>query len=59
MRFPARVAQAAWQRGLIARAMWENVALAPPLCTTRGEVDEMVEILAASFAEAGEAFGAA
>jgi L-2,4-diaminobutyrate transaminase len=56
MQFPARVAQAAWQRGLIVRALWENVALAPPLCTTRAEVDEIVEILAASFAEAAKDF---
>jgi adenosylmethionine-8-amino-7-oxononanoate aminotransferase len=58
MQFPARVAQAAWRRGLIVRAIWENVALAPPLVTTRGDVDEIVEILAASFAEATEAFAA-
>jgi 4-aminobutyrate--pyruvate transaminase len=59
MRFPARVAQLAWQRGLIVRAMWENVALAPPLCTTRAEADEIVEILAASFTEAAGSFGVA
>jgi adenosylmethionine-8-amino-7-oxononanoate aminotransferase len=59
MQFPARVAQAAWRRGLIARALWENVALAPPLVTTRSDVDEIVEILAASFAEATESFAAA
>ena len=56
MQFPARVAQAAWERGLIVRALWENVALAPPLCTTRAEVDEIVAILAASFAEASKQF---
>jgi adenosylmethionine-8-amino-7-oxononanoate aminotransferase len=56
MAFPARVASAAWERGLILRALWENVALAPPLCTTRAEADEIVEILAASMAEASEAF---
>lgn len=55
MQFPARVAQAAWQRGLIVRALWENVALAPPLVTTRSEVDEIVEILVAAFAEASAA----
>jgi adenosylmethionine-8-amino-7-oxononanoate aminotransferase len=58
MQFPARVASAAWERGLIVRALWENVALAPPLCTTRAEADEIVEILAASFAEAARAFAA-
>ena len=56
MQFPARVAQAAWERGLILRALWENVALAPPLCTTRAEVDEIVGILAASFAVASKHF---
>jgi adenosylmethionine-8-amino-7-oxononanoate aminotransferase len=56
MQFPARVAQAAWERGLIVRALWENVALAPPLCTTRAEIDEIVGILAASFSEASKAF---
>ena len=56
MQFPARVASAAWERGLIVRALWENVALAPPLCTTRAEVDEIVEILAASFGEAAKSF---
>jgi adenosylmethionine-8-amino-7-oxononanoate aminotransferase len=58
MQFPARVAQAAWERGLIVRALWENVALAPPLCTTRAEVDEIVDILVRSFAEASRAFAA-
>lgn len=56
MQFPARVAQAAWERGLIVRALWENVALAPPLVATRTDVDEIVGILAASFAEASKAF---
>jgi adenosylmethionine-8-amino-7-oxononanoate aminotransferase len=56
MAFPARVASAAWERGLIVRAMWENVALAPPLCTTRAEVDEIVAVLAASMQEAARAF---
>jgi len=56
MQFPARVAQAAWERGLILRALWENVALAPPLCTTRAEVDEIVGILGASFAVASKNF---
>jgi len=59
MQFPARVASACWDRGLIVRALWENVALAPPLVTTRAEVDEIVEILAAGFAEASKAFAEA
>jgi len=49
MSFPAAVAKAAFERGLICRALWENVALAPPLCTTREEIDEIVTILAESF----------
>ncbi len=56
MGFPARVASEAWQRGLIVRALWENVALAPPLCTTRAEVDEIVETLTASFGAAAKGF---
>jgi adenosylmethionine-8-amino-7-oxononanoate aminotransferase len=56
MQFPARVAQEAWERGLILRALWENVALAPPLCTTRAEVDEIVGILATSFSVAAKSF---
>ncbi|RIK91648.1 MAG: aspartate aminotransferase family protein [Proteobacteria bacterium] len=59
MQFPARVAQAAWERGLIVRALWENVALAPPLVATRADVDEIVDILAKSFAEASKQFAAA
>ena len=52
MSFPAAVASRCWERGLIVRGLWENVALAPPLCTTREEVDEIVGILVAGFAEA-------
>jgi L-2,4-diaminobutyrate transaminase len=58
MAFPAKVASAAWERGLILRAMWENVALAPPLCTTRAEVDEIVGIVTTCFGEAAKAFPA-
>ena len=52
MRFPAAVASRAWQKGLIVRALWECVALAPPLCTTRSEVDEIVGILSEAMREA-------
>ena len=45
MSYPAAVAKACWERGLIVRALWENVGLAPPLCTTRTEVDEIVAIV--------------
>ncbi len=57
MAFPAAVSHAAWERGLIARALWDCLGLAPPLCTTRAEVDEIVGILADSFTEAEKSFG--
>jgi 4-aminobutyrate--pyruvate transaminase len=56
MSFTAAVASRCWERGLITRALWENVGLAPPLCTTRSEVDEIVGILAEAFREATERF---
>ena len=55
MAFPAAVAKRCWERGLIVRALWENVALAPPLCTTTAEAREIVEILQQSFEEAADA----
>jgi putrescine aminotransferase len=58
MQFPAAVAQQCWDDGLIARALWECVAVAPPLCTTAGEADEIVRILAASVERVAEGFGA-
>jgi adenosylmethionine-8-amino-7-oxononanoate aminotransferase len=54
MAFPAAVSHGTWDRGLIVRALWENVALAPPLCTTRAEADEIVEILVEAMNEAAE-----
>ena len=45
MAFPSAVANAAWDRGLIVRAMWECTGVAPPLCTTLAEADEIVDIL--------------
>ena len=42
---PHRIVTAAFQRGLIARAMFQCVALAPPLCSTTADVDRMVGIL--------------
>jgi L-2,4-diaminobutyrate transaminase len=56
MAYPAAVATRCWDRGLIARALWENVALAPPLCTTRSEVDEIVSILSEVMREVAEDF---
>jgi L-2,4-diaminobutyrate transaminase len=42
MGFPVTLAKACLERGLIVRALWEAAALAPPLCLTRAEVDEIV-----------------
>jgi L-2,4-diaminobutyrate transaminase len=52
MAFPAAIAAHALEKGLIVRALWECTAVAPPLCTTREEIDEIVGILAASVEEA-------
>jgi adenosylmethionine-8-amino-7-oxononanoate aminotransferase len=51
MRFSAAVASRCWDAGLIVRAMWENVALAPPLCTTAAEADRIAAIVGASLRE--------
>ena len=48
MEFTGRISAEARERGLIARAGGENILLAPPLCTTREEIDEIIGILAAS-----------
>jgi L-2,4-diaminobutyrate transaminase len=44
---PHRIVAAAFQRGLIARALFQCVALAPPLISTKADVDRMVGILEA------------
>jgi putrescine aminotransferase len=44
----ALVARLAFERGLICRAIGDTIALAPPLCITRRQVDDVVEILAAA-----------
>ena len=51
MHYTRAIAQALYERGLIARALWDNIALSPPLCTTRDEVDEIVSTLVAGFAD--------
>jgi adenosylmethionine-8-amino-7-oxononanoate aminotransferase len=56
MAFTSAVTRQAWERGLIARALWESVGLAPPLCTTIADVDEIVGILAESMEAASKAF---
>ena len=48
MEFTGKISAHARERGLIARAGGESIMLAPPLCTTREEVDEIVSILSAS-----------
>jgi putrescine---pyruvate transaminase len=38
------VAQRAFERGLMCRAILDTVAFAPPLCITKGQVDDVVRI---------------
>jgi adenosylmethionine-8-amino-7-oxononanoate aminotransferase len=47
---PARVAREAYQRGLMVRISGPNLILSPPLIITEQEVDELADILEASFA---------
>lgn len=51
MSFPAAVSQRCYEKGLIARALWENVALAPPLCTSQEEADAIANIVIESIEE--------
>lgn len=48
---PARVARAAYRRGAMVRISGPNMILSPPLVISREEVDHLVDILEASFAE--------
>jgi 4-aminobutyrate--pyruvate transaminase len=41
----ALLTQLAFERGLICRAIADTVALAPPLCITRSQVHDLVQIL--------------
>jgi adenosylmethionine-8-amino-7-oxononanoate aminotransferase len=50
------IANACFERGLIARALFQSVALCPPLCATTGDVDRMLDILAPVWAEAETRF---
>ncbi len=54
MAFPAAVSRHAQERGLIVRALWECTTIAPPLCVTPEEVDEIVGILEESVRAATE-----
>jgi adenosylmethionine-8-amino-7-oxononanoate aminotransferase len=46
------IAHEAFDRGLIARALFQCVALAPPLCATTEEIDRMVGVLEELWPEA-------
>jgi len=56
MSFASAVANGCWNLGLISRSLWENISLSPPLCTTRADVDEIVEILVKSMNAATQKF---
>lgn len=47
---PARVAKAAYQRGLMVRISGPNLILSPPLVISQAEVDHLCDVLEASFA---------
>jgi adenosylmethionine-8-amino-7-oxononanoate aminotransferase len=49
---PHHIVAAAFERGLIARALFQCVALSPPLCATKSDVDRMVDILASVWPQA-------
>jgi adenosylmethionine-8-amino-7-oxononanoate aminotransferase len=51
MAYPAAVSSRCFERGLIARALWECVALAPPLCTSAEEADQIADIVIESLRE--------
>jgi adenosylmethionine-8-amino-7-oxononanoate aminotransferase len=59
MAFPARIAAHCFDNGLIARALWECVALAPPLCTTREEADRIADCVIAAFVDVAQGAGEA
>jgi L-2,4-diaminobutyrate transaminase len=50
------IASACFERGLIARALFQCVGLSPPLCATTGDIDRMLEILGPVWAEAETRF---
>jgi 4-aminobutyrate--pyruvate transaminase len=49
MAFPAKIASRCYESDLIVRALWENVALAPPLCTTQEEADHIADVVLDAF----------
>ena len=56
---PAWIAARAFERGLIVRALFQCVALAPPLCATTEEIDRMVSVLEEVWTEAEQRFAGA
>ena len=52
---PHHIVAAAFQRGLIARALFQCVALSPPLICTKADIDRMVGILQAVWPDAERA----
>jgi adenosylmethionine-8-amino-7-oxononanoate aminotransferase len=52
---PHHIVAAAFQRGLIARALFQCVALAPPLISTKADIDRMVGILEAVWPQTEQA----
>ncbi len=53
---PAWIAARAFDRGLIARALFQCVGLAPPLCATTGDIDRIVATLEDIWPEAEQRF---
>ncbi|MGH7305296.1 MAG: aminotransferase class III-fold pyridoxal phosphate-dependent enzyme, partial [Candidatus Rokuibacteriota bacterium] len=47
----AQLDRKAWDRGAIVYARGQVLRLAPPLCITPAEVDELVDVVAASIGE--------
>jgi len=55
---PARVARAAYRRGLMVRVSGPNLILSPPLVITTDELEQLADMLEAAFDEAGAQRGA-
>ena len=54
----ARVARAAYRRGLMVRVSGPNLILSPPLVITTDELEQLADMLEAAFDEAGAQRGA-
>ena len=50
------IANQCFERGLIVRALFQSVAICPPLCATTEDVDRMLEILVPVWREAEARF---